>query len=69
MFTLKVDAVFTWGYNGRNYIISGDMYWRLDDATGLAEVGYPRPMSMWQGVPTPVDAAFKLWDGEFHFQL
>ena len=24
----KIDAIFTWGYNKRTYILSGELYWR-----------------------------------------
>jgi len=34
------------------------MYWKLNDSSRGVEYSYPRDMSMWAGVPLPVDAAF-----------
>ena len=47
--------------------ISGDKYWRFDDAVGRVELDYPRDISMWRGVPSDVDAAFQYIDGKTYF--
>ena len=59
-----IDTVFTWGFNKRTYFVSGDMYWKLDENNTYVEYDYPRDMSIWRGVPVPLDAAFQYWDGE-----
>lgn len=59
----RVDAAFVWGYNHKTYFITGDMYWRYNEDRKKMDYGYPRDMSMWEGVPVPVDAAFLHWDG------
>nr|KAG5713310.1 hypothetical protein BaRGS_007837 [Batillaria attramentaria] len=59
-----IDTVFTWSFNKRTYLVSGDMYWKLDENNTYVEYDYPRDMSIWRGVPVPLDAAFKYWDGE-----
>lgn len=61
----RVDAAFVWGHNKKVYIVSGDMYWRLNDTTKRVDYGYPRDMSMWEGVKLPVDAAFTNKEGWF----
>lgn len=65
----KIDAVFVWGFNNRTYIISGDMYWKLNEKNDFIEPDYPRDMSIWRKVPVPLDSAFKYWDGKsfYHF--
>ncbi|XP_013397458.1 matrix metalloproteinase-2 isoform X2 [Lingula anatina] len=64
----KIDAVFTWSYNSRTYLITGNMYWKLDEKEQrVVPFDYPRDMGIWQGVPTPVDAAFQFWDGVTYF--
>lgn len=63
----KIDAAFRWKHNNRVYLISGDMYWRLDEKDEKVAYGYPRDMSMWGGVRLPVDAAFTDVDGAFCF--
>jgi hypothetical protein len=60
-----VDAAFVWGHNSRTYLVSGDMYWRYNEHLGRIDYGYPRDMSMWEGVQTPVDAAFQFWDSTY----
>lgn len=63
----RLDAVFVWGFNNRTYLISGDMYWKLNLKNDYIELDYPRDMSIWRNVPTPVDAAFRYWDGKTYF--
>ncbi|KAK3609338.1 hypothetical protein CHS0354_024880 [Potamilus streckersoni] len=63
----KIDAVFVWGFNKRTYLISGDMYWKLNEESNHVEYDYPRDMSIWRGVPIPVDAAFTHWDNKTYF--
>lgn len=63
----KVDAAFVWGFNNRTYIISGDMYWKLNERNDYIEPDYPRDMSIWRQVPVPLDTAFNYWDGKTYF--
>ncbi|KAH9503874.1 Matrix metalloproteinase-14 [Bulinus truncatus] len=65
----KIDAAFVWGYNMRTYLVSGDMYWKMNENNSFVEYDYPRDMRTWKGVPVPVDAAFKDLEGKtFFFQ-
>ncbi|KAK6191523.1 hypothetical protein SNE40_003188 [Patella caerulea] len=63
----KIDTVFVWGFNNRTYLVSGDMYWKLDQNNTYVEYDYPRDMSIWRGVPVPVDAAFRHSNGKTYF--
>ncbi|XP_067937528.1 matrix metalloproteinase-17-like [Watersipora subatra] len=67
----KVDAVFFWEHNKMTYIISGNMYWRINDENYLqscpTDSTYPRDMSVWRGVQLPVDAAFTSVTKELYF--
>lgn len=54
----SVDAVTDWGHNGRAFLFSGSIYWRLDEAEERAELDYPRDMTVWRGVPLHLDGAF-----------
>jgi len=60
----KIDAAFVWNYNQRTYIVTGDMYWKLNEKDDYIEYDYPRDMSIWWGVPVPVSSAFKHFDSE-----
>ena len=65
----RFDAAFVWGHNRRAYVISGTMYWKLvaDPGRTLVEAHtYPRDMSMWSGVPIPVDGALTYTNGLSH---
>jgi len=62
----RLDASFVWAHNRRAYVISGSMYWKLvaDPGRTLVEAHtYPRDMSMWAGVPIPVDGALTYTNG------
>ena len=67
-----VDAVTNWGHNGRAFIFTGSIYWRLNEEETKVELDYPRDMTVWKGVPMRVDAAFtwqfdsKTSEPEFH---
>ncbi|XP_029650865.2 matrix metalloproteinase-2 [Octopus sinensis] len=63
----KIDAAFTWSYNKRTYLVSDDMYWKFDENENYVVYDYPRDMKIWQGVPTPLDAAFQFNDGKTYF--
>lgn len=54
----RIDAAFVWGYNGRVYLVSGYAYWKMEtDGRAVVRDDYPRDMSMWGGVPIPLDDA------------
>lgn len=46
--------------------ISGNIYYQYTRGFGTDE-GYPKPMSAWYGVPTPVGAAFQWTNGRTFF--
>lgn len=53
-----IDAAFVWGYNGRIYLVSGYAYWKMEfDGRTVVQHDYPRDMSLWAGVPIPLDDA------------
>lgn len=62
-----IDDAVVWGYNGKTYLFSGTMYWRLDDDSGTVELDYPRDMSIWRGVGYNIDAVFQWKDGYTYF--
>lgn len=54
----RIDAIIDWAVNGRAYIFTGSVYWRLNSQENCIEMDYPRDISVWQGIPTNLDAAF-----------
>lgn len=54
-----IDAAFLWSYNRQAYLVSSNLYWALDEQRNQVNTnGYPRDMTMWQGIDTPLDDAF-----------
>ena len=50
--TDQVDAAFVWSGNDKIYFFKGAKYWRFDpEARPPVELGYPRPLSNWDGIP------------------
>ena len=50
--TEQVDAAFVWSGNDKIYFFKGAKYWRFDpEARPPVELGYPRPLSNWDGIP------------------
>lgn len=62
----SIDAITNWGHNGRAYIFSGSIYWKLDESETHVETDYPRDMTVWKGVPLHIDAAFT-WEFDSKF--
>lgn len=63
----RVDAAFIWGWNDKTYFFSDTMYWRFDEEIHHVELDYPRDISIWNGVPYQLDAAFQFTDGKTYF--
>ncbi|XP_053219501.1 matrix metalloproteinase-25 isoform X1 [Podarcis raffonei] len=62
-----VGAVFVWPHNGKTYLFEKDQYWRYDDRMGRVEQGYPKPVSLWKGVPNDLDDITSWNEGDTYF--
>lgn len=61
----KIDAAFVWGYNGKTYFMSGDMYWKYYETPGHMAHNYPNAVSrIWKGVRLPVSAVVQYGTGK-----
>lgn len=60
-----MDAVFTWGRNGKTYFFKGDKYWRY--YRGSIDAGYPRSIRVWGGVPANCNSVMKWRNGKTYF--
>ncbi|KAL1779970.1 matrix metalloproteinase-25 [Sigmodon hispidus] len=63
----EVDAVFSWPFNGKTYLIQGQRYWRYDEEAGLLDPGYPHDLSLWEGAPPAPDDVTVSNTGETYF--
>ena len=53
--------------NGFTFFFKGNSYWRYNERLKKVDVGYPRSLGAWGGVPVDVDAAFVWSDGFAYF--
>ncbi|XP_053326742.1 stromelysin-3 [Spea bombifrons] len=65
----QIQAVLIWGTdkNKKVFLFRGAEYWRFNPDTWRVEIGYPRSMGDWRGVPTSIDAAFQDEQGFAYF--
>ena len=54
----RIDAAMVWDGNSRVYFFRKNKYWRYNEASKKIDRGYPKRISIWRGVKSPVDAAF-----------
>ena len=54
----RIDAAMLWDGNSRVYFFRKDKYWRYNERQKKIDPGYPRKLSTWRGVKSPVDAVF-----------
>ncbi|XP_066484155.1 matrix metalloproteinase-25 isoform X1 [Tiliqua scincoides] len=62
-----IGAAFVWPHNGKTYFLAKDQYWRYDDRMGQVEAGYPKPVTLWKGVPSELDDVTRWNDGNTYF--
>nr|XP_032833372.1 matrix metalloproteinase-14-like [Petromyzon marinus] len=63
----RVDAAVWWESTSTTYFFRGDRYWRFDEDSRAVAEGYPKPLSLWEGVPSGTQAAFLSQDGVHTF--
>ncbi|KAM7348510.1 stromelysin-3-like [Cochliomyia hominivorax] len=63
----KVNAVLLWPKNNRTYIFADTIFWRYNDELQTMDLGYPKTMQRWPGIPNNIDAAATLPNGKTYF--
>ncbi|XP_077472038.1 matrix metalloproteinase-14b [Stigmatopora argus] len=63
----RIDAALYYTPTGQTYFFRGDKYYRFNEASRSIDSGYPRPVSVWQGVPDNVKAAFMSKDQAYTY--
>lgn len=63
-----IDTAYVWSGNGRIYFMKGEQYWRYNPTLRMADSGYPKPISVWKGLPKSLDAAFNWNDRTYFFK-
>ncbi|XP_059507592.1 matrix metalloproteinase-15 isoform X2 [Stegostoma tigrinum] len=64
----RIDAAIWWEITGQTYFFRGDRYWRFSEERRAVDNGYPKPISIWKGIPPSPKGAFLSDDGAYtHF--
>ncbi|XP_075392822.1 matrix metalloproteinase-15 [Tenrec ecaudatus] len=54
----RIDTAIWWEPTGHTFFFQEDRYWRFNEETQHVDPGYPKPISVWQGVPVNPKGAF-----------
>uniref|UniRef100_A0A3P9JEI1 Matrix metallopeptidase 15b n=1 Tax=Oryzias latipes TaxID=8090 RepID=A0A3P9JEI1_ORYLA len=64
----RIDTAVWWEPSGYTYLFQGDRYWRFNEQSRSADVGYPKLISVWgSSVPSTPKGAFLSDDGAYTF--
>uniref|UniRef100_A0A8C2AXY3 Matrix metallopeptidase 14a (membrane-inserted) n=1 Tax=Cyprinus carpio TaxID=7962 RepID=A0A8C2AXY3_CYPCA len=59
----KLDAAVFYTPTGNTYFFRGTKYYRFNEKSRSVDPDYPKPISVWQGVPDNIKGAFMSGDG------
>ncbi|XP_031439654.1 matrix metalloproteinase-16-like isoform X2 [Clupea harengus] len=54
----SIETAVSWEDVGKTYFFKGDRYWRFSEEPHTMDVGYPKPITVWRGVPDGPQGAF-----------
>ncbi|MFT7816827.1 matrix metalloproteinase-15 [Arapaima gigas] len=63
----KIEAAIWWEPSGFTFFFQGDRYWRFSEESRRADRDYPKPISIWGGIPPSPRGAFLSNDGAYTF--
>lgn len=53
-----IDTALRWEPVGKTYFFKGDQYWRYNEEKHTTDAGYPKPITVWKGIPDAPQGAF-----------
>ncbi|KAM9813700.1 matrix metalloproteinase-24 [Neosynchiropus ocellatus] len=62
-----IDAALRWEPVGKTYFFKGDQYWRFNEDRNMIDSGYPKPLTVWRGVPESPQGAFINREGYYTY--
>ncbi|MEQ2205796.1 hypothetical protein XENOCAPTIV_014424 [Xenoophorus captivus] len=54
----SIETAVWWEDVAKTYFFKGDRYWRYNEEKRTMDPGYPKPISVWKGVPASTQGAF-----------
>lgn len=53
-----IDTALRWEPVGKTYFFKGERYWRYSEERRATDPGYPKPITVWKGIPQAPQGAF-----------
>lgn len=53
-----IDTALRWEPVGKTYFFKGEQYWRYSEERRATDPGYPKPITVWKGIPQAPQGAF-----------
>lgn len=63
----RIDTAIWWEPTGHTFFFQEDRYWRFNEETQHGDPGYPKPISVWQGIPASPKGAFLSNDAAYTY--
>ncbi|XP_006007409.1 matrix metalloproteinase-15 [Latimeria chalumnae] len=63
----RIDTAIWWEPTGHTYFFRGDRYWRFNEEMQSVDQNYPKPISVWAGIPASPKGAFLSDDGSYTY--
>ncbi|XP_048177562.1 matrix metalloproteinase-24 isoform X2 [Corvus hawaiiensis] len=62
-----IDTALRWEPMGKTYFFKGDRYWRYNEDKRATDPGYPKPITVWRGIPQAPQGAFISKEGFYTY--
>uniref|UniRef100_A0A3Q4GS73 Matrix metallopeptidase 24 n=1 Tax=Neolamprologus brichardi TaxID=32507 RepID=A0A3Q4GS73_NEOBR len=62
-----IDTALRWEPVGKTYFFKGDQYWRYNEEKHTTDAGYPKPITVWKGIPDAPQGAFISREGYYTY--
>lgn len=63
----RIDTAIWWEPTGHTFFFQEDRYWRFNEETQRGDPGYPKSISVWQGIPASPKGAFLSNDAAYTY--
>ncbi|XP_032897982.1 matrix metalloproteinase-24 [Amblyraja radiata] len=62
-----IDTALRWEPAGKTYFFKGNKYWRYNEENQASDPGYPKPITIWKGIPEAPQGAFISKEGTYTY--